>query len=86
MAPRDHAVGPWEQQDGLEMVVYRILFDSGVILGPVYISVLSSRSLKLRFFLFGTSHFLSIPESKFDDWDFQIEVSAWKLLQNFIFH
>ena len=27
LAPRDHAGGPWEQQDGFEIVVYRILFD-----------------------------------------------------------
>ena len=53
MAPRDHAGGPWEQQDGLEMVVYKILFDFGVILGPVYISFLSSRTPKFRFFFSG---------------------------------
>ena len=38
LAPRDRPGGPWEQQDGLEMVGYRILFDFGMILGPVYIS------------------------------------------------
>ena len=45
LAPQDHAGGPWEQQDGFEMVVYRILFDLGMVLGPVYISFLSSRNL-----------------------------------------
>ena len=32
LAPRDHAGGPWKQQCGIEMVVYRISFDLGVIL------------------------------------------------------
>ena len=49
LAPRDHVGGPWEQQDGFEMVVYRILFDSEVIWGPVYISFLGSKSLKCHF-------------------------------------
>ena len=39
---RDHAGGSWEQQDGFEMVVYTILFDFGVILGPECISFFSS--------------------------------------------
>ena len=35
MAAQGHPEGPWEQQDGLEMVVYMILFDFGVMLGLV---------------------------------------------------
>ena len=31
LAPRGHPGGPWQQQDGFEMVVYRILLDLGVI-------------------------------------------------------
>ena len=49
LAPRDHAGGPWEQQDGFEMVAYRILLDFGVIFGPVYITFLSSKILKYRY-------------------------------------
>ena len=49
MAFRDYAGGPSEQQDVLEMVVYSILFGLGVILGPVYTSFLSSRSLVIDF-------------------------------------
>ena len=49
LAPRDHPGGPWEQQDGHELVWSRIFIDFGVILGPVYISFLGSRSLKLHF-------------------------------------
>ena len=48
-ALQDHPGRPWEQQDELETVVYRTLFDFGVILGPVYISFLSSRTSKFRF-------------------------------------
>ena len=49
LTPRDHAGGPWEQQDGLEMVVHKILFDLGVIFKPVYIRFSRSRSLTNRF-------------------------------------
>ena len=86
MAPR--AGGPWEQQDGVEMVVYRILIDFGLILTPVYISFLNSRSLKFRF-LFGL---VSRPfvyrflNRNFDAWDFQIKAFKWKLLLNSIVH
>ena len=44
LAPRGRPGGPWEQQDGLEVVLYRILYDLGVILGLACISFLSSRS------------------------------------------
>ena len=44
LAPRNHPRGPREQQDGLEVVVYTILFDLGLVLGPVYIGFLLSRS------------------------------------------
>ena len=38
LAPRDHPGGPWEQQDGLEVVNNRICVDFGMILGLVYVS------------------------------------------------
>ena len=68
LAPWDHPGRPWEQQDGLEMVVYRILFDWRVILRPVHIRFLSSRRLKFHFVsgLF-TGHFVI---------DFWIEIST----------
>ena len=50
LAPRDHLGGLWEQQDGLEVVIRSILFDFGVILGPVHISFFSSRRLRFHSF------------------------------------
>ena len=44
LAPRDRPGKPWEQQDGLEVIVYMILFDLGVIAGFVYIGFSNSRS------------------------------------------
>ena len=44
LALRDHPGGPWEQQDGFEVVVYTILHDLGMILEPVYISLWGSKS------------------------------------------
>ena len=49
LAPRGHPGGPWEQQDGLEMVIYRILPDFRVISRRVYISFLKKT---LNFILF----------------------------------
>ena len=65
--PREHPSGPpREQQDGLEVVLCRILFDFGLILGLVYISFLHSRSQKFHVFeLVSRSYFSSISESKF---------------------
>ena len=56
----------WERQDGHDMVRNRRFNDFGMILGPVYISFLSSRSLKYHFCsgLF-PGRFLSIYESQF---------------------
>ena len=39
LASRDHPGGPWEQQDGLEVVEIRIFVDLGMNLVPVYVSV-----------------------------------------------
>ena len=49
LPPQDNPGRQWQQQDGLKMVLYRILFDLGVIWGAVYISLLSSETLKLYF-------------------------------------
>lgn len=56
-----------EQQNGFEVEVYRILMDFGVLLGPVCISFLTSRSLQFQFVfgLVSRSCFESISESKF---------------------
>ena len=40
MAPRDHPGGPWQQQDGHEVVNDTILVDFGVTSGPDYVSFL----------------------------------------------
>ena len=52
LVPRDHPAGPWEQQDGHEVVRNMMFIDFGVILGPVKISFLIARSLRFHF-LFG---------------------------------
>ena len=79
LASRDHPGGLWEQQDGLEVVVYRISFDFGVILGPAYINFLSSRSSTFHFFGFVSMSFVNrFLNRNFDAWDFQIEVFARK--------
>ena len=38
LALRDHPGGPWEQQDGHEVVNNKIFVDFGVISGRVYVS------------------------------------------------
>ena len=55
---------PWEQQDGLEVVDNRILFNFGVILGVVYVSFWVSECLRILFFssLF-PGHFFSMSDS-----------------------
>ena len=70
LAPRDYPGGPWTQQDGHEVVRNRIFIDFGVIMGPVYISFLISRSLTFHLFraCFGLvcgPFFVLISESKF---------------------
>ena len=47
----------WEQQDGFEMVLYKILFDLGMILGPVYINFVNSKTLKFHLFGFDSKSF-----------------------------
>ena len=48
LALRDHLRGPWDQQDGHEVVRNTTFIDFVVILGPVYPSLLISRSLKFH--------------------------------------
>ena len=70
LAPRDHPGGPWEQQDGLEVVQNRISIDFAVILGPYFES------------LFGTearnSHFVPqlFPGQCFS-WSLCLNFNAW---------
>ena len=49
LAPRDRPGAPWKRQDGHELLQNRIFNDFGVILGPRYLSFLSSRSLQFHF-------------------------------------
>ena len=49
LAPRDHPGGPWEQQDGHEVVNNRIFIDFGVISGLVYVIFWDSKCLKVSF-------------------------------------
>ena len=46
---RDHPGGPWEQQDGFEVIDNRIRLDSGVVSGLVFVSFWGSKYLKIRF-------------------------------------
>ena len=68
MAPRDHPGGPWEQQDGHEVARHRILVDSGVISGPVYVSFWSSKWFKnhVTFKLVSKSFIKRFPIRIFD--------------------
>ena len=49
LAPRDHPGGPWEQQDGFEVVNNRILVDLGIISGHVYVSFFGFKMLEISF-------------------------------------
>ena len=53
----DRPGGPWERQDGHGVVQSRISIDFEVILGPVYISLLISRTLDFKFFIFFSGSF-----------------------------
>ena len=88
MAPRDQLGGPWEKPDGLEMVVYRIFFDFGFILGLVCMSFLISRKLHISYFdgLVSRSYFYRFLNRNVDAWDFQVEVFARKVLHKSTFH
>ena len=81
LAPLDHAGGPWEQQDRFEMAVYRILLDSAVFLGPVYISLLCAKTLIFHYFSWACFQVFFDPYV----WDFQIKVFASKVLQTSTF-
>ena len=49
MALWDHPGGPWEQQDGLEVVENRIFCDFGMISGLVYVGFSGPKCLTNRF-------------------------------------
>ena len=64
MALRDHPRGPWEQQDGYEVVNDRIWVDFGMILGLVYGSFRVSKWIKKSvMFTLVPEHFLFISDS-----------------------
>ena len=48
LAPRDHPGGPWEQQDGPEVVNNRVLVDFVLVLGLFYVNF-GFRMLKVLF-------------------------------------
>ena len=87
LAYQHHAGGPWEQQDGFEIVIYRILFDLGIILRPVYFSFFECKQLQFHF-VSGVLpvHFLSAVAWNSDAWNFQIEVFKWTVLHRSSFH
>ena len=82
LAPRDHPGGPWEQQDGFEVVDKRILVDFGIILGLV------DFIFKAHFFFRACYQVvsLSVSETKFQRLGLQIVVRAWKFLHKSTFH
>ena len=50
LAPRDHPGGPWEQQDGHEVVNGRIFVDFGVISGPVLCQFVGFKTVENSFY------------------------------------
>ena len=62
MVLRGHSGGPWEQQDGFGMVVYKILLDFGV---PI-LKVLGAEACNLNFCRFVSRSLFS--ESEFQFW------------------
>ena len=74
LASRDHPGGPWEQQDGVEVVNNnnKILFDLGMILGVVYVS-------------FGVSFVYRFLNRNFDVWDFTIIAFACFYCKTYLF-
>ena len=66
-ASRDHPGGPWEQQDGLEVVDNMIFDDFGVTLALAYITFWVSKCLKMFFVCRACFQviFLSISDSNF---------------------
>ena len=86
-APPDHPGGPGEQQDGHGVVWNSIFIDFRMILGPVYISFLSSRSLKFHFVsgLFPCHFFDRFLNRYFDVGDSKIQVFARNILQTSTF-
>ena len=79
MSPRGHPGGPWEQQDGFEVVNNSIFFDFGVILGFVYVSFWGFKMLKNSFFsgLVSRLFFYRFLLRNFSVWDFQSKIFAW---------
>ena len=84
LTPRDHLGGPWEQQDGLEVVDNRIW--------GLFMSVFESQNSSKFLFLLGLSpdrFFYRVLNQKFGVWEFQsVSVSnivfSWKsFLMNF---
>ena len=51
LAPRDHPGGPWEQQDGHEVVNDKNFVDFVIILGLVYVSFWSAKCFKIHCFV-----------------------------------
>ena len=88
LALRDRPGGPWERQDGHEVVRNRSFIDLGVILGPVYMSFLNSGSLKFPLLpgLVSISLFHGFLSRHFDAGDSSIDVFAKKILQKSTFH
>ena len=87
LAPRDYPGGPWEQQDGFEVVNNRICVDLGVMIGRVYAVFRDKNAYKSRFCfeLVSRSFFNGFLTQNVDVWDFQIVVFAWKVLHKLTF-
>ena len=87
LAPRDQPGGPWEQQDGQEVVNDRFFVDLGVISGPVLCQLLGFKMRRKSFSFLDYFHviFYGFLIRMFDVWDLEIVVFTWKALQKSIF-
>ena len=65
MATRDHPGRPWEQQDGLEVAIYGILVDFGVISGPVSVHFSNPKCFHVFFYACFYVIFLAIVDLHF---------------------
>ena len=87
LAPRDYPGGPWEQQDGFEVVDNRIFVDFGVISGPVYVSFWGSKCVKIVLFLgLFPGNFLLISDLNFRRLGLPNRCFRIEVLQNTTFH
>ena len=87
LAPRDHPGGPWEQQDGHEVVRSRLLIDFGMMLRPILRGFLAPRlEIPICFGFVPMSFFDRFLSPIFVAWGSEFQVFAEEVLQKATFH